>query len=144
MPTQSFFKIMVGLTIVGVIFSGYVSAVKLFSGTCAFNEGCPYFLGYPACLYGFAMFFVMFVVSVMGLRGSLRFEKAKNALRYVSLLGIVFAGRFVIEELINWIRYGNPDYQLVLPTCVYGLVLYSIIFGLSWKRLSVTNQTSAA
>lgn len=134
MSTQSFFKTMVGLTFAGVLFSGYLSAVKLFSGTCAFNEGCPYFLGYPACLYGFAMFLIMFVASIVGLRKSVHTDSLVKVLRYVSLLGIVFAGRFVVLELVQLIRYGNPHYKLLLPTCAYGLVFYIIIFLLTFRR----------
>ncbi len=134
MSTQSFFKTMVGLTLAGVLFSGYLSGVKLFSGTCAFNEGCPYFLGYPACLYGFVMFLVMFIASIMGLKQLVQFERARNVLRYVSLLGILFAGRFVVQEIVQWVEYGNPHYRLLFPTCVYGLIFYIIIFGLSLRR----------
>lgn len=134
MSTQSFYKSMVGLTFAGVLFSGYLSAVKLFSGTCAFNEGCPYFLGYPACLYGFIMFLIMFITSIVGLRKSAPADSLVKVLRYVSLLGIVFAGRFVVLEMIQWVEYGNPHYNLLLPTCAYGLVFYSIIFALSFHR----------
>lgn len=36
------------LEIADTLFAGYLSAVKLISHTCAFNESCPYFLEYPA------------------------------------------------------------------------------------------------
>ena len=35
------------LTLSGVLFSGYMSSIRFFSDQCAFNEPCPYFLGYP-------------------------------------------------------------------------------------------------
>ena len=53
------------LTLAGVLFSGYLSGVKFISDTCAFNEGCPYFLGYPACYYGFLMFSIMFIATLV-------------------------------------------------------------------------------
>src|ERR1019366_10609833 len=56
----------------GLLFSGYLSAVNLFSHTCAFNESCPFFLGYPACFYGFAMYLVMFFVTGLGVLGRVR------------------------------------------------------------------------
>jgi hypothetical protein len=55
--------ILLALASAGLLFSGYLSAVNLFSGTCAFNETCPYFLGYPACWYGFAMYLIIFLVT---------------------------------------------------------------------------------
>ena len=53
------------LTLGGVLFSGYLSFYKLLTGNCALNEPCPFFLGYPACWYGFAMFFVIFDVEAL-------------------------------------------------------------------------------
>jgi uncharacterized membrane protein len=55
------------LTVAGTAFSGYLSLTKLLTGTCALNEACPYFLGYPACIYGFGMFSTMLVITIIGL-----------------------------------------------------------------------------
>ena len=55
-------RLLLALSIAGLLFSGYLSSYRFFSDTCAFNEPCPYFLGYPACYYGFAMFLIMTLV----------------------------------------------------------------------------------
>ena len=47
----------------GLVFAGYLSAIKLFNEKCAFNEACPYFLGYPACYYGFVMYLAIAVLA---------------------------------------------------------------------------------
>jgi len=112
------------LTLAGLCFSGYLGAVKLLSGACAFNESCPYFLGYPACWYGFAMYLAMAIASAFAV-----FQKTPVLLplRYdvaISALGIVFAGSFVWQELVAARITG----VLGLSTCVYGLIFYVAIF----------------
>jgi len=113
----------------GVLFAGYLSGAKLFTGTCAFNEPCPYFLGYPACWYGFGMFLTLFIVSLLANLGKMAVTGAGKWLAWVSGIGIVFAGSFVVEEVYGWISVGRfQGYGLGLPTCVYGLVFYIVIF----------------
>ena len=46
---KNYLRITLGLASGGTAFSGYLSAVRLLTGSCAFNESCPFFLGYPAC-----------------------------------------------------------------------------------------------
>jgi hypothetical protein len=111
----------------GLLFSGYLSAVNLFSGTCAFNESCPYFLGYPACWYGFAMYLIMFLVTGLGLLGT---SGAKNVFlvdAVVSICGIFFAGTFVVQEFLRSRITGS----LGISTCTYGLVFYVLILIIS-------------
>lgn len=54
-----------GLSGAGAAFAGYLSSVKLLSGVCAFDEPCPFFLGYPAYYTGFALFVSMLVISAI-------------------------------------------------------------------------------
>ena len=89
------------LATAGLLFSAYLSGVKLFTGSCAFNESCPYFLGFPACWYGFAMYFVMFIATGMALLGKSEIKKVTLTDAIVSLLGILFAGRFVVLEFLQ-------------------------------------------
>lgn len=114
----------------GLLFSGYLSAVKLFTSACALNEPCPYFLGYPACWYGFLMFLALFVSAVVGFSKNSRLKTMAQIHMLVSGLGILFAGRFTIPE-IGRILSGHATYSLGLPTCAYGLIFYVIIFILS-------------
>lgn len=144
MEYKVFFRLSTLLSFGGVLFAGYLSATKLISGVCPFREPCPYFLGYPACWYGLGLFCLLFGGSVLGLM-----EKGSRArllvfLEAVSLVGIFFAGSFVIRELINALKYGWPSYTLLLPTCAYGLIFYTIIFILgrrTQKSLTEPNPT---
>lgn len=131
MPKKTYAVAAVILTLAGVLFSGYLSGTKLLTGTCAFNEPCPYFLGYPACWYGFAMFLVMFIASLLAWLYIKNFSAARKINAIVSFLGILFAGRFVWLEIARWMQVGNPNYALKFPTCVYGLIFYVIIFAIS-------------
>jgi len=126
-----YLRITLGLAAAGTLFSGYLSAVRLFRGSCAFNESCPFFLGYPACWYGFGMFVSMLGVSAAALTGHVDAEPAAKTIGGISFLGTIFAGHFVWAEISSWLAARNADYQLVLPTCVYGLVFYTAIFTLS-------------
>ncbi|MDQ5954728.1 MAG: hypothetical protein QG583_656 [Patescibacteria group bacterium] len=116
------------LIVLGMIFSGYLSAIKLFTDTCAFNESCPYFLGYPACWYGFIMYFTMFVFTSIYLFGKLNIKSVLNINLVVSFAGIIFAGRFFIQELLQSKATG----ELGLSTCAYGLIFYILIFIFSF------------
>ena len=128
-------KIILALTVAGLMFSGYLSAVKLFSSTCAFNESCPYFLGYPACWYGFAMYLAMFAVTLLGFLGKMKDSAVLKIDVAVSFVGIIFAGSFAFQELM---RSQIVAGQLGLSTCVYGLAFYIAIFILSILALKKT------
>ena len=122
------------LTLSGVLFSGYMSAVKVFSSTCAFDEPCPLFLGYPACYFGFGLFVTMFVTAALTVTRTLGAGITRSVLRAVSLGGILFAGYFVTQELIRYRAAGFQSGTLVLPTCAYGLVFFILIFAVSFKH----------
>lgn len=120
------------IALIGFLFSGYLSLVKLLSNTCALNEPCPYFLGYPACWYGFLMFSILLITS------SLLVKKptSKVLLRILVItsgVGILFAGYFTLPE-ISRILSGH-SYSLGLPTCAYGLLFYILILWLSGLKL---------
>lgn len=112
----------------GLLFSGYLSGVRLFSGSCAFNEPCPYFLGHPACWYGFTMYLIMFVATGIALVYKKRSATAIMTDRVVSFIGILFAGNFVVQEIARSAVRG----ALGFSTCVYGLIFYIAIFIISF------------
>lgn len=122
------------LTAGGVLFAGYLSAVKFITNTCAFGEGCPYFLGFPACYYGFAMFSVMFVFSALRVLGKVGLRTANEIILITALLGILFAGYFTLTELPVLFSEGLSAFMLGLPTCALGLIFYIIIFILEFKQ----------
>jgi hypothetical protein len=131
MKTSIYIKTMLFLGFAGLLFSGYLSAVKLSSSICAFNEPCPYFLGYPACYFGFGMFLIIFFSALLG-RIKIISEKVMSAIiTVISFLGILFAGYFTIPEIQKFILKMSTLYTLGLPTCAYGLIFYIVIFVIS-------------
>lgn len=131
MQTSKYNKIMFSLGLAGLLFSGYLSAIKFFTSTCAFSEPCPYFLGYPACFYGFGMFLIIFSSASLGLFRKIEAGAMTKINGIVSFLGILFAGRFTIPEIQKLISGVKTGYSLGLPTCAYGLVFYILIFSFS-------------
>lgn len=136
MTLKTYLKWSILLTLGGVLFSGYLSGVRLISGICALNEPCPYFLGYPACYFGFAMYVIMFLTSIAAFLKKVRSLRAVKIIFAISLLGILFAGYFVAQELLRSFTRGTfVLYGLGLPTCAYGLVFFIIIFSISLSTL---------
>lgn len=56
------------ISIVGLLFSGYMSYTELFKGVCAAGGGCSNIGGIPTCVYGFIMYLVVFIISLIGLK----------------------------------------------------------------------------
>lgn len=133
---MKYLKILVLLSLAGLAFSGYLSAIKIFSGVCAFNESCPYFLGYPACWYGFAMYFLMTLFTILGLVGKFSVKKTVIVDLIVSVAGLLFAGNFVIQEILASKITGSLGFS----TCVYGLIFYIAIFITSIISLNKLNE----
>ncbi|MBU0999384.1 hypothetical protein KKG24_03755 [Patescibacteria group bacterium] len=128
-------KKMFFLGLAGLLFSGYLSGVKFFSATCAFNEPCPYFLGYPACYFGFGMFLIIFISATLGLLKVISEKIMLKIITVTSGAGILFAGYFTIPEIGKLLGSAETGYTLGLPTCAYGLVFYVIIFFIAILNL---------
>lgn len=56
------------ISIVGVLFSGYLSYSELFAGNCPIG-GCPTVGPFPACVYGLVMYLLVLILSYLGLKG---------------------------------------------------------------------------
>jgi hypothetical protein len=119
------------LTLAGSLFAGYLSGVRFFSSTCAFNEPCPYFLGLPACYFGFVMFLAMFGTTLVAFLTKTKSKYPALVNTIISGAGILFAGFFTVREIITYLEAGTPNYTLIMPTCSYGLIFYVLIFALS-------------
>ncbi|MFA6520494.1 MAG: hypothetical protein WCT44_02715 [Candidatus Paceibacterota bacterium] len=141
MKSYKYVKMMFWLGLAGVLFSGYLSSVKFFTSTCALNEPCPYFLGYPACYFGFGMFLIIFVSALLGLMKKISEKGTAQILTTISALGILFAGYFTIPEIQKLLSNTETGYSLGLPTCAYGLVFYLLIFILSLSYLRKGEQS---
>lgn len=114
------------LSLGGVLFAGYLSLSKIFAGVCPLNEGCPLFLGYPACYTGLIFFASLLILSLLN---KIKFVKV------VSFLGILFSlYSTYIDLAFPKCPGGVCRYSLLLPTCVYGLLMYVAIFVISLAK----------
>ena len=132
MNTSTYKITLSSLTLASFLFSGYLSAIKFFTTTCFLGEPCPYFLGYPACWYGFALFSVLFISNIVGVIKTTFLNTVAKIQVGVSGVGIVFASYFAIPEIIHAIQ-GTKTFTLGIPTCAYGLIFFVIIFILALR-----------
>jgi hypothetical protein len=60
-----------GISIAGLLFSGYLSYGEVFQKVCSASAlglgTCSSVVGVPACVYGFFMYLLIAVISVLGL-----------------------------------------------------------------------------
>ena len=143
MTTSNYVKKMFLLGLAGLLFSGYLSATKFFTSTCALNEPCPYFLGYPACYFGFGMFLIIFISGTLGMLKVISGKMMSKIITTVSALGIIFAGSFTIPEIAKLVTGVKTGYSLGLPTCAYGLIFYILIFCISVWYLKTDQSLNA-
>lgn len=68
MKSKIALKIILIISIAGVLFSGYLSYSELFYGTCPLSGKCTSVLNVPACVYGLVMYLIAFIVSALGLK----------------------------------------------------------------------------
>ncbi len=131
MTSSLYKKILLVGAIAGVAFSGYLSGVKYFTSVCAFNEPCPYVLGYPACWYGLAMFLTILIISLLGYFNFTSTRVEASLVAAISGFGILFAGSLTAPEVGKLMSGAVTGYRLGLPTCAYGLIFYTFLFALS-------------
>jgi len=70
MSKQTSLKIIGGISIIGVLFSGFLSYRELFLGSCdlSFVSCGASVAGLPACVYGLVMYTGVLIVSLIGLK----------------------------------------------------------------------------
>lgn len=128
MPARGGMELLPKLTLlfilIGIAFSGYLGGNSL-SGTCPIGGACPYFLGYPACFYGLAMYSALLVVFLLSWKGRLAKPKALLAQMGIAGLGVLFAASLLVQEVL----IDRP-----IAICAMGLVMYGAIFVLSWRQ----------
>ena len=127
MDNKSILRIALIFSILGVLFSGYLTFTKFVLGVCPLRESCPYLWNYPVCVYGLIMFTALMLASIALLKEH-KDKIAQRVLLYTSILGIWFSGYYTYQELFVIKCFGGCVYSLGIPTCVYGLVMYSVIF----------------
>ncbi len=67
MKKQTSLIIILVISIAGLLFSGYLSYSELFMKSCPIG-GCSNLLGFPVCVYGFIMYLLVFIISIIGIK----------------------------------------------------------------------------
>ncbi len=123
-------KMILSTILGGLIFSGFMSGVKIVNDTCVWNTTCPYFFGYPACYTGFLMYLVLFIVFLTGTLRKKFSEKLFLAGNVVSFLGVLFSGKFAAPEFSTLFREGVGAFAQSVPLCAIGFIFFVLIFVL--------------
>ena len=61
-------NIISGISLAGILFSGYLTFTelpKIGAATCSLG-GCQMILGLPTCMYGLVMYLLVFAISLLG------------------------------------------------------------------------------
>jgi uncharacterized membrane protein len=125
---------MVLFSLIGTLFSGYLTFAKMVMGSCPLAESCIYLFGYPTCVYGFVMFLIMLISSLCLMKKKYKEETMMKIVSYVSLIGVLFSLYFAVQEIFFPTCPGGVcSYGLLLPTCVYGFIFYIVVFSVSYK-----------
>ena len=67
MKKETSLKAIMGISIAGMLFSGYLSYGELLRSVCPIG-GCSEMLGIPVCVYGFVMYLAVLIISLLGIR----------------------------------------------------------------------------
>jgi uncharacterized membrane protein len=72
MSKDTVLKTILGISIAGMLFSGYLSYTELFAGFCGASKlgmgSCSNVFQIPACVYGFFMYLAVFIITIVGLK----------------------------------------------------------------------------
>ncbi|MBS3124487.1 hypothetical protein J4437_07725 [Candidatus Woesearchaeota archaeon] len=66
MQKNTSLKIILIISIAGILFSGYLSYNELFKQTCPIGQ-CSNLFSIPVCVYGLVMYLIIFIVALFGL-----------------------------------------------------------------------------
>ncbi len=114
-------------TTLGLLLSGYLSYYTLFTKVGCHKGFIPFltcgsnpvkFWGVPQCVVGFAMYVVLAVVALIGLR-KLSSKGIMTTVLSFGILGTLFSASLSVYEL--FIQKPHPTQ---LPACVYGFFFY--------------------
>jgi len=68
MKKQTALKVLLWISVAGVLFSGYLSYTEIVQQFCAFGTCSTTIFSLPSCVYGFVMYLAAFVVALIGLK----------------------------------------------------------------------------
>jgi len=123
--TKTLIKTSLIFSIIGVLFSGYLTITKLVFGVCPLRESCPFLWGYPVYLYGLIMFVIALIASIFLWYKTDRF--AFEVLRLISAVGVLFSLYYVYQEIFVIKCVGGCVYSLGIPTCIYGFFMFLVV-----------------
>lgn len=112
------------LSVAGIAFSG-VLTLLYYNGLC--TGGCTILFSLPSCVYGLALFLLLagFALAAPVWRHALLWIFG------VAVFGALFSLTLAIIEMLECVFC----YQLGLPNCAYGFVVFSVIAGLSFNAV---------
>lgn len=71
MKRDAALKMIIVISIAGMLFSGYLSYTEIFAGYCGASQlgmgSCTDVFQIPVCVYGLLMYLAVFIVSLIGL-----------------------------------------------------------------------------
>ena len=70
MEKQTALKTILGISIAGVLFSGYLSYTEIFQEVCALGTCSTTIFKVPSCVYGFVMYLIVLIIAIIGLKSS--------------------------------------------------------------------------
>lgn len=116
-------KVVLGLSVAGTLFAGYLSFSSLILKRCAFGEPCPQLFGLPSCLYGFAFFLIIALLAAAMTFGWLERRLGEFVAVVIAAGGFVFAWRYAIPEFGP--LFAGHRYAMGLPVCAWGAVFFT-------------------
>jgi len=68
MNKQLSLQVILVISFAGMLFSVYLSYGELVTDTCPMYGGCSSVASIPACVYGFFMYAIVFIISLIGMK----------------------------------------------------------------------------
>ena len=128
MEKKSFVLTTLIFSIIGLLFSGTLSYFSMVLGKCLLKDPCPVFFHLPSCFYGFIIFLTILILSLVSLIKEKKRDNLMEWTFYISIIAVLYAIFSASYEIFYLCADGSCKYSLILPTCVYGLIMYLVIF----------------
>jgi hypothetical protein len=126
MKKADIMKVLLVLTVVGVLFSGYLTYYTFATGHAACEL---FFFGMPSCFYGLIMYVLVFLFAFILSINAATQSRRTIAMALVAVVGIIFATTLT-TYVMSAVSCTKLDI-LGIPPCVYGLTMYLILLILT-------------
>jgi hypothetical protein len=122
-------KAALGLSIAGTLFAGFLTFSSMVLKRCAFGEPCPRLFNLPTCLFGFAFFLTLALLTAASVFKLMERKTADELIVIVAAGGTIFALRFALPEVAQ--IFGGRHFAMGLPTCAWGGIFFIAVLTLS-------------